>query len=69
MPELEAVTVRTLAVPLSLLPPAAQRGPCEGCDFRVPAPRCDVMRRRAVALSLPDCAGGYIYREVLWEAV
>ena len=40
-----------------------------GCDFRAPAPRCAVMRGRAVALGLPDCAGGYVYREVAWEQV
>lgn len=68
MPDIEAATVRTLAVPLDLLP-AAGRGPCEGCDFRAPAPRCAVMRGRAVALGLPDCAGGYVYREVAWEQV
>ena len=66
--DVEAVTVRTLAVPLDLLP-AAGRGPCEGCDFRPPAPRCEVLRARAVALGLPDCSGGYVYREVRWEPV
>lgn len=66
--DVEAVTVRTLAVPLDLLP-AAGRGPCEGCDFRAPAPRCEVLRARAVVLGLPDCSGGYVYREVRWEPV
>lgn len=48
---------------------AAGRGPCEGCDYRAPAPRCAVMRARAVVLGLPDCSGGYVYREVRWEPV
>lgn len=68
MPDIEAATVRTLAVPLDLLP-AAGRGPCEGCDFRAPAPRCEVLRARAVALGLPDCAGGFVFKEVVWELV
>lgn len=68
VPELPAVLVRTVAVPLDLLP-AAGRGPCEGCDYRAPAPRCAVMRGRAVALGLPDCSGGFVYRDVVWEPV
>ena len=68
VPELPAVLVRTVAVPLDLLP-AAGRGPCEGCDFRAPAARCAVMRARAVALGLPDCAGGFVFKEVVWELV
>ena len=68
MPDIEAVTVRTLAVPRALLPAAGQ-GACEGCEFVRPAARCAVMRGRAVALGLPDCAGGYVYREVRWEPV
>lgn len=61
--DLEAVAVRFLAVPLHLLPDAQQRAPCLFCDFVSPAPTCGVMRDRVSALGLPDCAGGYIYRQ------
>lgn len=67
VPELVAVTVRTIAVPLFLLPESA-RGPCQGCDYRAPAPLCAVMRPRVQARGLPDCAGGYVYREVVWQS-
>jgi len=66
VPELVAVTVRTIAVPLDLLP-ESERGPCQGCDYRAPAPLCAVMRPRVQARGLPDCAGGFVYREVIWE--
>lgn len=67
VPELVAVMVRTIAVPLDLLPESA-RGPCQGCDYQAPAPRCAVMRSRAVSLGLPDCAGGFVFKEVVWQS-
>lgn len=64
MLDVEAVAVRFLAVPLHLLPDAQQQAPCQICDFVSPAPTCGVMRARVGALGLPDCAGGFIYRQV-----
>jgi hypothetical protein len=63
--DLPAVTVRFIAVPVVLLEPSDQRGPCQVCDFVAPAPHCAVMRARLVAHGLPDCSGGFIYRGVL----
>lgn len=67
MPDIEGVTVRFLAVPLELLPPAQQRAPCSACAWVAPADRCRVMRERAVAWGLPDCSGDFIYREVMCD--
>ena len=67
--DVEAVSVRFFAVPLHALAPSLQRAPCAACDFVAPAPHCSVMRARMVARGLPDCAGGYVYREVVWEQV
>lgn len=64
MLDLPAVTLRFIAVPVVLLEPSHQRGPCQACEFVVPAPHCAVMRARMVAIGLPDCSFDYIYREV-----
>lgn len=65
--ELPARTLRVIAVPVSLLDGHEQRGPCQACEYVAPAPVCLVMRARVTAMGLPDCAAGFIYREVMCD--
>lgn len=62
--DLPAVSVRWYAVPEHLLPMSDRRAPCSACAFVAPAPQCEVMRGRMTVMGLPDCSGGYVYREV-----
>lgn len=57
------MTVRYTAKPEHRLEPAQRRAPCEACAFVAPAPTCEVMRKRMVALGLPDCEAGFYYVE------
>lgn len=63
--DLPARSLRVIAVPVVLLDGHEQRGPCQACDYVAPAPVCLVMRARVTAMGLPDCAAGFIYREVM----
>lgn len=61
-----AVKVRFVAVPDHVAEAGGHgRGVCSGCAFVAPAETCGVMRARMVALGLPDCVGGFVYREEL----
>lgn len=62
--QLPAVSVRWYAVPEHLLPMTDRRAPCSACAFVAPALQCSAMRVRLVDMGLPDCSGGYVYREV-----
>lgn len=57
------VNVRYVAQPEHRLDAAQRRAPCEACAFVAPAPTCEVMRKRMVALGLPDCEQGFVYLE------
>lgn len=59
-----AVTVRFVAVPEHVATAGEHgRDVCSGCAFVAPADTCRVMRARMVALGLPNCESGFVYRE------
>jgi hypothetical protein len=42
----------------------ANRNPCEGCAYHGGSPDvCRVMRKLLTTYGLPDCMGGFIYKE------